>query len=306
MLRTADGWRILGRQGRAFSGLALNGPRLVWQNGASIDYADLDEGRVRLLGPGAGMQATWDPAVGERYAIWFEAERPQGLAARAVAYDTHSGRRWTVTDVGSVYSYPSLSGDIAVWCSARSIATPAVAGVRIGSERAFEVAPGYGAPVVSGGLVVWAIGDTGPFVARELSGGQPRPVAAGLSRGRLTGIALAGRTLVWGQTAGVGGLGVVAAADVDGGDTRTVSTGVAGLAGPAFDGTTVLWAEHDGGASPAVAQYRVMGRRLGGSPAFVVARVQESVSEVAVSGHTAAWITSSRGIPVIETTELPR
>jgi hypothetical protein len=58
LLRTADGWRILGRQDRPFSGLGLNGPRLVWQNGASIDYADLDEGRVRLLGPGAGMHAT--------------------------------------------------------------------------------------------------------------------------------------------------------------------------------------------------------------------------------------------------------
>jgi hypothetical protein len=205
-----------------------------------------------------------------------------------------------------VYSCPSLSGDIAVWCSARTIAAPAVAGVRIGSKKTLEVAAGYGAPVVSGGLVVWATSDTGPFAARGLSGGEPGPVAVGLSRGRLTAIALAGRTLVWGQTTGAGSAGVIATADVDGGDTRTVAAGVAGLAGSAFDGTTVLWAERDGGASPASAQYRVMGRRLGGGTALVVARVQGSVSEVAVSGHTAAWITSSRGIPIIETKELPR
>ena len=34
MLRTEDGWRILGRQSRHVSGLGLSGPRLLWQNGA--------------------------------------------------------------------------------------------------------------------------------------------------------------------------------------------------------------------------------------------------------------------------------
>ena len=311
MLRTEDGWRILGRQNRHVSGLGLSGPRLLWQNGPSIEYADLDEGWIRLLGPGAGMSATWDPAIGERYAIWFEAERPQSLAARAVAYDTQSGRRWTVAEIGSVYSYPSLSGDIAVWCSARRIASPSVNGVRIGSGETFEVAAGYGAPVVSGGLVVWATSEAGPFVARELSGGESWPVVVNLSRGPLSAIALAGRTLVWGQASETGGSGVVAAADVDGGDTRRLAAGIAGLAGPAFDGTTVVWAEEDGvaagGASPvATKSYRVMGRRLGGGPAFLVAEVEGSVTEVAVSGSTVAWIASSRGTQVIETTELPR
>ena len=62
-----------------------------------------------------------------------------------------------------------------------------------------------------------------------------------------------------------------------------------------------------GGASPAATKsYRVMGRRLGGGPAFLVAEVEGSVTEVAVSGSTVAWIASSRGTQVIETTELPR
>jgi hypothetical protein len=313
MTRTADGWRITGRQGREFAGLGLNGPRLLWQNGPSIEYADLDEGWVRLLGPGAGMRATWDPAVGERYALWFEAERPQSLAARAVAYDTRSGRRWTVADVGSVYSLPSLSGDIAVWCSAQKIASPAINGARIGSREAFEVAAEYGAPVVSGGLVVWAQSETGPFAAQDLSSGNSWPVVVGLSSGRLTAIALAGRTLAWGQASEAEGSGTVAVADVDGGDTRTLAAGVSGLAGPSFDGATVVWAERAGAAggsqdaSPAGTEsYRVMGRRLDGGPAFAVAEVDGIVTEVAVSGSTVAWITFSGGVPIVQTTELPR
>lgn len=312
MSRTDDGWRIVGRQGRRFSGLALDGPRLLWQNGPSIEYADLDEGWIRLLGPGAGMRTTWAPDVDERYAIWFEAERPQSLAAQAVAYDTRSGRRWTVAEIGSVYSYPSLSGDVAVWCSARKIAAPAVNGVRIGSGQAFEVAAGYGAPVVSGGLVVWATSENGPFTARELSGGRSWPVAAGLSRGRLTAVALAGRTLVWGQSPATEGSGIVAATSVDGGDTQALASGVGGLAGPAFDGTTVVWAEKsagEGGAqreSQTGGDYRVMGRRLSGGPSFLVAEVKGSVDEVAVSGNTVAWIASSGGFSFVETTELPR
>ena len=309
LLRTEDGWRIVGRQGREVSGLGLSGPRLLWQNGPSIEYADLDEGWVRLLGPGAGMSATWDPAIGERYAIWFEAERPQSLAARAVAYDTRSGRRWTVAEVGTVYSYPAISGDVAVWCSAQALASPAVSGVRIGSGETFPVADGYGAPVVSGGLVVWATTERGPFSARELSGGGSWTVAASLTRDPLTAIALAGRTLVWGQASDAEASGVVAAAGVDGGDTRTLAAGLTGLAGPSFDGTTVLWAEEDaagGGAAPGTERCRVMSRRLDGGPAFVVAEVEGSVTEVAVSGSTAAWIVSAGGVQSIVTKELPR
>jgi hypothetical protein len=310
MARTDDGWRITGRSGRQFSGLGLSDSRLIWQEGPSIEYADLDDGRARPLGPGAGMSATWDPAIGERYAIWFEAERPQSLAASAIAYDTESGRRWPVADVGSVYSYPAISDDVAVWCSARALASPTVGGVRIGSGETFTIASGYGAPVISGGLVVWATSETGPFTASELSSGNAWPVAARLSRDPLTAIALSGRTLVWGQASEAAGSGVVAAAVVDGGDTRPLAAGITGLAGPAFDGTTVVWAEEDAdaaGASPAAsARYRVLGRRLGGGPAFVVAEVGGTVSEVAVSGRTVAWIASVDGVQVIETTELPR
>ena len=48
-----------------------------------------------------------------------------------------------------------------------------------------------------------------------------------------------------------------------------------------------------------------MGRRLDGSPAFVVAKVEGGVTEVAVSGSTAAWIVSAGGSQSIVTRELP-
>ena len=86
--RTSDGWRLTARTGHELSGLGLNGPHLIWQDGASIEFLDLDKGHVLLLGPGPGLRSTWDPAVGERYAIWFEAERQASLAAQAIAYDT--------------------------------------------------------------------------------------------------------------------------------------------------------------------------------------------------------------------------
>ena len=126
-------------------------------------------------------------------------------------------------------------------------------------------------------------------------------MAADLTDGKLTGLALAGRTLVWGQSSGASGSGVVAAVDVDGGGTKTLASDLTGLAGPAYDGRTVVWGEStaDGG--------RVMGRRLGGGPPFVVAEVGGDVDEVAVSGDTVAWIESSDGARhAIVTARLPQ
>lgn len=301
--RTTDGWRISARQRREFSGLGLSGTRLLWQNGASIEYLDLASGRLRLLGPGPGMRTTWDPAVGDRYSVWFEAERMESLAARAVAYDTRSGRRWTLAEIGSVRSYPAISGDVAVWCSAAALGSPTINGARVGNGATFEVGPGDGAPVVSGGLVVWAASWKGPFYAHELASGTSRPVVAGLTNGRLTGLALAGRTLVWGQSPQEPGsaAGVVATVDVDGGETTTLASGVSGLSGPACDGRTVVWGERTAGGD------RVMGCRLDGGPAFVVAATDGTVEEVAVSGDTVAWIaaTGASGYELI-VTRLPR
>ncbi len=298
---TTDGWRVIGGPGRRFSGLALNGPRLLWQNGPSIEYLDLTSGKLRLLGPGPGMRSTWAPAVGERYAVWFEADRTGGLAAQVVAYDTGSGRRWPLADIGSVYSYPAVSGETAVWCAAAKIGEPRLGGALISTGAPFDIAPEYGTPVVSDGLVVWARGPSGPFTARELSGGRPWSVAAGTPGGELTGFALAARALVWGQVTPGGDSGSILAAPVDGGEAQAVATGVAGLVGPAFDGRTVVWAERDDDASA----YRIRGRRLADGPAFTIAAVPGPVTDVAVSGDVAAWLATAGGGALVETTELP-
>jgi hypothetical protein len=282
--KTADGWRLTANGHRELSGLGMSGEHLIWQDGASVEYMDLSRGKVLLLGPGAGSSATWDPAIGDQYAFWFEAERTGSAAAQAIAYDTRTGRRWALGDVGSVYSYPAISGDLAVWSSARSIGEPAIWGARIQGEWGFQIASGYGAPVVSGGLVVWATSWTGPFVAEEVASGASWPVSVPLGDGKLTGLALSGRTLAWGQSSDAERSGTVAVADVDSGDTTAVAVGVTGLAGPAYDGRTVVWAEAtDGGA-------RVMARRPGAADALVVAEAGGVVDEVAVSGDRVAWI----------------
>jgi hypothetical protein len=282
--KTADGWIVTAHHQREFSGIALSRDRLFWQNGAAIEYLQLGDGRLRLLGPGPGMRTTWDPAAGERYVVWFEAERQESLAAQAVVYDTETGRRRAFADVGSVRSYPSLSGDVAVWCSAPAVGSPSINGARIGSDAPFEVAPGDGAPVISGSLVVWATSWTGPFIAAELASGATWPVTAGLSGGRLTGLALAGRTLVWGESTESDGSGLVSTVDVDGGDTTVLAKGVTGLAGPAYDGRTVVWSERSADGA------RIMAARLGRSGAFEIAAADGAVKEVAVSGDTVAWI----------------
>jgi len=177
---------------------------------------------------------------------------------------------------------------VAVWCSAITIGAPTINGARVGSGETVDVAEGDGAPVVSGSLVVWAAGWTGPFVAGDLVTGTTWPVSASLTGARLTAIALAGRTLVWGQGEAVGS-GIVAAVDVDGGPTTTVASGISGLAGPAYDGRTAVWAEQtDSGV-------RVMGRRLGETEAFFIAEAGGAVTEVAVSGATVAWIQRTDG-----------
>jgi hypothetical protein len=300
--RTADGWNLAARSGHELSGLGLDGSRLIWQDGASIEYMDTNDGHLILLGPGAGMRVTWDPAVSDRYAVWFEAERQVSIAARLVVYDTVTGRRWTDGNVGSVRSYPALSGSLAVWCSAVRLGQPAILGSYVaGGGQLIPVADDDGAPVVSGGLVVWAKSWTGPFVAREIPGGSTSPVSASLTGDKLTGLALSGRTLVWGQGSDASGSGVVAAVDVDGGGQQTVASGITGLSGPSYDGRTVVWAERVGDA-PTTAHsahpyggFRVMGRRLGDSSPFLIATAADPVAEVAVSGGTVAWIQKDAG-----------
>jgi hypothetical protein len=223
------------------------------------------------------------------------------VAAQLVVYDTVTGRRWVDGDVGSVRSYPALSGSLAVWCSAVKLGQPAIIGSYVaGGEQLIDIAEGDGAPVASDGLVVWAQSWAGPFVARELPGESTWPVSASMTTGKLTGLALSGRTLVWGQGSDASGSGVVSTLDVDRGGQKTVASGITGLAGPSYDGKTIVWAEATASGG------RVMARRPGSGDAFVVAGANGTVTEVAVSGDTVAWIEHTGGSYAIVVKRLPR
>lgn len=302
--RTSSGWRIAVRSPHDVSGLDMDGSRLVWQQGLAIEYADLQGGEVRLLGPGPGMHEGWAPSLQGRYAVWLEAKEQASTAEQVIAYDTSPGRRWTLAEADPG-TCPSVSGDIVVWCSNAEDGEATLHGVRIGSGRAFEVALGAGTPaldagtadlcasVVSGTLVVWAT-EHGPFTVTELASGVSRPVIASLSSGWLTGVALAGRTLVWGQATAEPRSGVVAAVDVDGGGTIKLVDGLTGLTGPAYDGRTAVWAQQTS-SGYRVMGCRVVGRRIREAGPFVIAVVDGEVGQVAVSGNLVAWIERSRG-----------
>ena len=189
------------------------------------------------------MRTTWDPAVSDRYAVWFEAERQASIAARLVVYDTVTGRRWTDGDVGSVRSYPALSGSLAVWCSAVSWGSRASwAPGSPGGGQFIPIADGDGAPVVSGNLVVWARSWTGPFVAASSR-------AVRLAGLRLADRRRAHRPRALRPHARVGAAGQRERLrrgrrrDVDGGGRQMLASGVTGLAGPSYDGKTVAWSE---------------------------------------------------------------
>jgi hypothetical protein len=148
--------------------------------------------------------------------------------------------------------------------------------------------------------VVWARSWTGPFTAKEIETGVSWRAADGLTNGKLTGLALSGRTLVWGQAGDEDDSGVVAARDVDRGQTRAVASHVDGLSGPAYDGRTAVWGEKAAGGG------RVMARRLAEGAAFVVAEIDGDVTEVAVSGDLVAWIQHDASGYAIVVRELPR
>ena len=118
----------------------------------------------------------------------------------------------------------------------------------------------------------------------------------------MTGFGVSGRRVAWGWTDATTGAGRVLVRDVDSGATTLVATAL-GLTGPAISGDVVVWAQRppDGGDGA------VMGRRLGGGPAFRIAAAGGDVEAVQVSGSTAAWLArDAGGRTVIRTARLPR
>ena len=88
--------------------------------------------------------------------------------------------------------------------------------------------------------------------------------------------------------------------DVDTGVSTLVAT-APGLKSLSLSGTLVVWAQAAAGGD------EIMGRRLGGGPAFRVAAAGGAVELVRASGDTVAWLVRrAGGRSVIHTTAVPR
>jgi hypothetical protein len=297
-VRAGDGWTIAGAPGHPFNGLSLSGDALAWQDGALVLYMDLRNGRVHLLGPGPGHGLTWQPAASSRYVVWFEGDSAD--AARVYSFDLASRRRRAAGAVVRPLSYVRASGGEAVWTQravSGALAQLVVLDLAGGRRRTLAVPPGQ--PTVDGALVALArqdpAGDGVELV--DLATGAQRTVVS-VPSGTLTGVSLSGRRLAW-VVGGGGGQGRVLVQNVDTGISTLVATG-AGLLGPSLSGELVVWAQAAAGGD------EIMGRRLGGGPAFRVAAAGGDVQVVRVSGRTVAWLVrAAGGRSVIHTTQAP-
>jgi len=307
--RTQTGWRITEARMLGLSGLALCDGHLAWQDGASILLLDLRSGKAKLLGPGSQALTTWQPAISERYVVWFEGRQAGASSAGAWTYDIATRRRSQIATVGDVLSLPSVSGARTVWCTSGNAGSQIVS-VDLTNGKGSVVASEYGQPVIDGSLVAWGRstgGGPSTFGIVDLT--QDRSwtvVPSGLGgSGSLTGFDLSGRTLVWGQQDAQTGVGRIVAQNVDTGATSVVAEDARMATAPSVDGDAVVWAEQ----TPDAAAYQVMGRRLSGGPSFQIARVNGRVKTALVSGGTVAWLVrnfAAGGPAWIETTRLSR
>ena len=310
--RTASGWRVVQTHRVPFNGMALGGDSLVWTSGPSIVLMDLRSGRLKLLGPGPASRATWDPAVSRRYVVWFEAAAASAGEASAWIYDSATRRRRQLTTLGDVLSLPSASGSRAAWCTTTQGGGPGIVAVDIPTGKQSFVAPEYGVPVIDGDLVTWPTrtGSTGMPAAWALvdlarDRRWSMVPAATLRNAHFLGYDLSGHTLVWGETDPASGRGRVVAQSVDDGVgliVAQVTDGATLTSAPSIDGDLVVWAE----TLATTTVSRVMGRRLGGGPSFIIRDVDGRVLSTAAGGDTVAWLVRHGQASSIETAKVPQ
>jgi len=310
--RTASGWLVVQTHRVPLSGMALGGDSLVWTSGPSIVLMDLRSGRLKLLGPGPLARAIWDPAVSQRYVVWFEAAAASAGEGSAWVYDSATRRRRQLAALGDVLSLPSASESRAAWCTTTRGGGPGIVAVDIPTGKQSSVAPEYGVPLIDGDLVTWPTrtGSTGmpaAWALVDLVRDRRWSIvpAATLPNARFLGYDLSGRTLVWGEADPASGRGRVVAQNVDDGVARVVAEvtdGASLTSAPSIDGDLVVWAETLAAATGS----RVMGRRLGGGPSFIVRDVAGRVLSTAAGGDTVAWLAQHGQTSSIETAQAPR
>jgi hypothetical protein len=309
--RTASGWLVVQTHRLPLGGMAFGGDTLAWTDGPLIVHMDLRSGRLKLLGPGPLARATWDPAVSERYVVWYEAAAANAGQTSAWVYDSATRRRRRLAALGDVLSLPSASGKRAAWCTTTKDGGPSIVVVDIPTGRQSPVSPEYGVPIIDGDLVTWpaqtgATGMPAAWAIVDLARDRRWSLvpSATLRSARFLGYDLSGRTIVWGETDPASGRSRVVAQNVDDGTASVVAevTGDASLtSAPSISGGLVVWAE-----TRAAGGSRVMARRLEGGPSYIVRNVAGRILSTAADGDTVAWLAQHGPTSSIETAQVPQ
>ena len=303
------GWRISTSHGLQLGGSALGGDHLAWEAGPFTLLTDLRSGRSRLLGAAATAGSASAPSMSDRFVVWLQAPAYGGSGAAVWVYDISRGRRTRLGGVQGTSQAPAVSGTTAVWESDGATSAARILGVDLVTGRRFSLGPSGGASqlIISGTLVAWASPRPGPsappvITVVDLADGQrwsiaPYPRA---QRSDVLGIALAGRTLVWGRSTAAAD--EILTYDLDTAAVRTIAQGV-GRSPLAADGDLVVWAQPS-----AQGETRIVGLRLSGGDPFTIAAVAGgTVRNVFLSGETVAWHVAGTLLfdTYIQTTRLP-
>jgi hypothetical protein len=306
---TGSGWHISTSHGLRLGSAGLGGERLAWEAGPFTVLTDLRSGRSRLLGAADIAGGASPPSVSDRFVVWLQAPAYGASGAAVWVYDVARGRRTRLEGIHGISQSPAVSGTTAVWETFARGGAQQIDGVDLVTGRRFSLGPSGGASqlVISGSLVAWVAPRPGPpappvITVVDLADGHrwhvaPYPLSQGSD---VLGIALAGRTLVWGRSTPADD--EILTYDLDTAAVRMIAQGV-GHSPLAADGDLVVWAQ----PSPA-GDTRVVGLRLSGGQPFTMATVSGGmVRDVYVSGKTVAWNVAGSLLfdTYLQTTRLP-
>ena len=305
--KTALGWRVT-QPSVGVNQPSLAGDHLAWQAGTYTVAMDLRTGKARLLGNAGDAQSLTPPAASPNAAVWV-ADAPGSHANTLVyVYDFSSGRRRHLSQTSADLDTPAIAGESVYWLRGEGSATAVVAcDLASGKQQVLASGSGLGSFLLADGtLVVWSRQShpSAPFVLTMLdtADGTTTDLALpGQSSGAIFDTpVLAADTLAWLRTDDRG------SSTIDTYDLRTLVarqiTAGRNLVGPAFDGTTVVWAQPATTGGGEV----VMGLRLTGGPAFQIAQVPDGVQYVMVSGDRVAWWVGTGPSSWLGVSRLPR
>ena len=307
-MKTARGWRVT----QPYLGIdepVMAGDHLAWQSGPYTITMDLRSGRSRLIGNAGDAQSLTPPAVSPSAAMWVQYTPGIQEKTLVFAYGFSTHRRQRLLETSAYLDTPAIAGSTVYWLRGQGSATAVVAcDIASGHRRVLATGSGLGPFLLAdGALVVWSHQSQpgGLFTLTVLDTADGATSSLALP-GQTSGAVfetpiLADGTLAWLRTEKRSAVATISTYDLRTLSSRQIAAG-RGLGAPAFDGSTVVWAQSAAEGGGAV----VMGRRLAGGGAFLIARVPQSVESVMVSGDRVAWWAGRGSQSSIETSRLPR